>query len=99
MWWRRVAYFLTVAATTVLVVIPLSPGRDHFTWLGAQEATLASIVGLLDTVLPAFLAPWLQYYQQRPFQLFAGAAVILALIGVELPAEDRGRRSDARDLP
>ena len=94
-WWRRVAYFLTVAATTVLLLIPLSPGRDHFTWLGAQEATLASIVGLLDTVLPAFLAPWLQYYQQRPFQLFAGAAVILALIAwslrLKIVAVDRMR--------
>ena len=94
-WWRRVAYFLTVAATTVLLLIPLSPGRDHFTWLGAQEATLASIVGLLDTVLPAFLAPWLQYYQQRPFQLFAGAAVILALIAwssrLKVVAVDRMR--------
>jgi hypothetical protein len=62
----------------------LAPGRDHFTWLSAQEATLASIVGLLDTVLPAFLAPWLQYYQERPFQLFAGGAVILALIAWSL---------------
>ena len=94
-WWRRVAYFLTVAATSVLFVIPVSPGRDHLTWLGAQEATLASIVGLLDTVLPAFLAPWLQYYQQRPFQLFAGAAVILVLIAwslrLKIVAVDRMR--------
>ena len=83
-WWRRIAYFLIVAATTVLLIIPLSPGHDHLTWLSAPEATLASLVGLLDTVLPAFLAPWLQYYQQRPFQLFAGAGVILALIAWSL---------------
>lgn len=94
-WWRRIAYFLIVAATTVLFLVPLAPGRDHLTWLSAPEATLASIVGLLDTVLPAFLAPWLQYYQQRPFQLFAGGAVILALIAwsmqLKILAVDRMR--------
>ncbi len=78
-WWRRVAYFLTVVATLVLVLLPLCPARDHLDWLGAPQATLASLVGLLDSLLPGMLAPWLEYYQQRPFQLFAGAAVVLAL--------------------
>ena len=79
-WWRRVAYFLTVAATLVLLLIPLCPARDHLTWLGAPQATLASVVGLLASVLPGALAPWLQYYQQRPFQLFTGALVIVGLM-------------------
>lgn len=83
-WWRRIAYFLTVAATLVLLLIPLCPARERLTWLGAPQATLASLVGLLDTVLPGALAPWLQYYQQRPFQLFTGAVFILALIAWSL---------------
>jgi uncharacterized protein (DUF2235 family) len=79
-WWRRVAYFMTVAATAVLLSIPLCPAREHLTWLGASQPTLASLVGMLDSVLPGVLEPWLDYYQQRPFQLFAGAAIVLALM-------------------
>ncbi|BCS32024.1 hypothetical protein TBR22_A12290 [Luteitalea sp. TBR-22] len=95
-WWRRVSYFLTVAATLLLVLIPLCPAREHLTWLGAPQATLASLVGLLDSVLPAMLAPWLQYYQQRPFQLLAGAIVVFGLIAwsqrLKLAITDRMRR-------
>ncbi len=79
-WWRRLAYFFTVAATLVLVLIPLCPVRERLDWLGAPQATLASVVGMLDSLLPGALAPWLQYYQQRPWQLFAGAAIVLALM-------------------
>lgn len=79
-WWRRVAYFLTVAATLVLFLVPLYPLREHLRWLSAPQATLASLVGMLGSVLPGVLGPWLSYYQQRPFQLFAGAAVVLALM-------------------
>jgi uncharacterized protein (DUF2235 family) len=94
-WWRRVAYFLTVLATAAVLSMPLCPARDHLTWLGASQPTLASLVGMLDSVLPGMLAPWLEYYQQRPFQLLAGAAVILVLMAwsrrLEVAVTDRMR--------
>lgn len=79
-WWRRVAYFLTVAATLVVLAIPLIPIPVRAGWLDARQSTLASLVGLLDAVLPATVAPWVRYYQDRPFQLLAGVLVVGILV-------------------
>ena len=89
------AYFLTVAATSVLLLIPVSPGRDHLTWLGAPEAHVAVARGPAGHGAAGLPRAWLQYYQQRPFQLFAGAAVLFALMAwslrLKIVAVDRMR--------
>ncbi len=81
-WWRRVVYFLTVAATLTVVLTPLCPARDRLWWFAWESPPLASVVGLLDSFLPGVMAPWLDYYQQRPWQLAVGVFVIVVLLGV-----------------
>lgn len=79
-WWRRVVYFLTVATTLLLVLIPLCPVRDRLTWPGVDAPLLSSVIGLLGGLLPGVLAPWVAHYHQMPVQLLIGALVIGGLL-------------------
>lgn len=75
-------YFLTVAITLTVLLTPLWPARNRLSWFAWENHTLASVVGLLDSFLPGIMAPWLEHYQHRPWQLLAGVVAIVVLLGV-----------------
>jgi hypothetical protein len=85
-WWRRVVYFLTMAATLLVVLVPLWPGRDRIGLFDYALPIMSAGVSLLGGVLPAFLSGWLSHYETYPLQLFMGllAIAVLMVIGAKL---------------
>ena len=79
-WWRRVVYFVTVATTAVLGLIPLCPVRERLTWPDVDSPFLSSVVGLLAGVLPGGLSRWVTHYERQPVQLLIGVSVIAGLL-------------------
>jgi uncharacterized protein (DUF2235 family) len=77
-WARRILYFVTVGVTLFVLLLPLFPdlvdvGTGRHTYLGP-------LVGTLSAFVPGFADGWLAYYEERPAQLFVGAAIILGLL-------------------
>jgi len=96
-WWRRVAYFVTLGLTLLLVLMPawveevypppvLSDGR---TWLG-------TLIRGTAVFLPSAVEPWIATYADNSvyFLLLAGATslVILYSARCELRLRDQARR-------
>jgi len=96
-WLRRLTYFATLAATLLLVALPLYIGRlwtppllaDGRTWIGG-------IIRLLTIVLPAFAGKWVDVYADNPFYFLLLAVLIWVLLTVgnrlEQTLRDRARR-------
>jgi uncharacterized protein (DUF2235 family) len=80
-WWRRLTYFVTLAATLMLLSLPLVVGQlppppilsDGRTWVGG-------IIRLLTLVLPTFAGDWIEVYADNPFYFFVLGGVILLLL-------------------
>lgn len=78
-WWRRVLYFATIGATLLLALRPagLGPDPEGFPNIGIFLSALVSVSGSL---LPAMLAPVVQYFSRYPLELMVGAAIIGGLL-------------------
>lgn len=76
-WWRRLFYFLIVAATIALVALPLLPEDRVDPLCGDSRCYLGTAYGWLRWALPDFTEPWV-----AAFQRFAGltAALIVGII-------------------
>ena len=86
-WRRRVTYFATVFASLTLLLAPFVPGNTET--LNGAVPTLRGIVGLLAWLLPDAAAPWISYFQDYPWQLIVG----LAIIGVLMASSAKLKRS------
>ena len=96
-WWRRVIYFATLAATLLLLGLPLILGvlpdaplmTDGRTWIGG-------VIRLLTIVLPSFASRWVEVYADNPFYflLFGGFILMLLAVGtwMERRLRDQARR-------
>jgi len=97
-WWRRITYFVTLAATLLLVALPVIVDRlpapplltDGRTWIGG-------VIRLLTLILPAFAGQWIEVYADNPFYflVLAGVIVLLLLLSDRL---ERTLRDDARHV-
>jgi hypothetical protein len=95
-WRRRVAYFVTLGLTLLLVTMPAwvakVPGPpllgDGRTWIG-------SVIRLMEFFLPGFLAPWVDTYADNAFYFLLVAAAIGLVMAYssacELKLRDRAR--------
>jgi uncharacterized protein (DUF2235 family) len=95
-WGRRIIYFATLAATLLLLALPLILGvlpeapilTDGRTWIGG-------VIRLLTIVLPTFAGRWVEVYANNPFYflLFGGIIATLLAIGswMERTLRDRAR--------
>ncbi|MEO5823640.1 MAG: DUF2235 domain-containing protein [Vicinamibacteraceae bacterium] len=102
-WWRRITYFATLAATLLLVALPLFVARlptppvlaDGRTWIGG-------VIRLLTIVLPSFAGQWVDVYADNPVYFLMLAAVILVLLWfgtrMERTLRDRARSMWRRAL-
>jgi uncharacterized protein (DUF2235 family) len=81
-WRRRIAYFLTLGLTLLLVLLPLWVSRtrdppflaDGRTWLG-------EIIRLLNIILPQFLEGWVNTAAANSFYVLVLGVLILAIMG------------------
>lgn len=80
-WWKRVAYFLSIGVSLALLAFPL--------YLPATEAcqtascVLSPMIRWASLVLPGFASPWLRAYESHPacFLGFVGLFVLLLKAG------------------
>jgi hypothetical protein len=80
-WWRRVVYFLTVAASLYLVLYPLSRVVPR----SAKDTTalhpISDALGFLSVFLPNYGNPWFNDYQGDPLRFLIVATIIVVLMG------------------
>ena len=96
-WWRRITYFATLAATLLLLALPLLVGllptppvlSDGRTWIGG-------VIRLLTIVLPAFAGKWVEIYADNPFYFLLLSILIGSLMAfgkwLERTLRDEARR-------
>ena len=90
-WWRRVVYFATVAASLHLALFPLLYGSDRAAEFSTPLRTVSELIRLADNFLPNFFNWWLNSFATNPgrFVLAALLVVVLIYIGVRLGASIR----------
>ena len=97
-WWRRIIYFVTLAATLLLLSLPLTGVRwlprppiltDGRTWIGG-------VIRLLTVVLPSFAGRWVEVYADNPFYFLVLAGVIVVLLAFGTRIERRLRDNALR---
>jgi len=76
-WWKRNAYFATLAVTAALLLLPAGLGPLGLPNVGI---VLAGLVGLAGSFLPSFAAPVVEYFKGEPLELIIGGITILALM-------------------
>jgi uncharacterized protein (DUF2235 family) len=81
-WWRRLAYFTTVALTVLLLARPFVFDPDAGGVLAVPSNGLSAAIGLLATFLPEMAGPWVEFYQYRPIQLLLLGGAIAALLWI-----------------
>jgi hypothetical protein len=97
-WWRRLTYFATLAATLLLLILPMIVGRlPPPPILEDGRAGIGRIIGLLTLVLPAFAAGWVEVYADNPFYFLVFVATIFALLKIGKRLERR-LRDEARRM-
>ena len=92
-WWRRIIYFATLAATLLLLSLPLLARllprppllTDGRTWIGG-------VIRLLTVVLPSFAGEWVEVYADNPFYFLLLAGVIWLLLAFGTRMERRASR-------
>jgi hypothetical protein len=77
-WQRRIVYFATVAVSLYLIIQPLRAPVAAGALI--ERGVVARVLGLLDSFLPALVAPWIRYYQAHPTALVLGLALVLLLM-------------------
>jgi uncharacterized protein (DUF2235 family) len=77
-WWKRIAYFLSVGVTAALLLFPrynpAGPTCEGWTCF------VSPVIGLLQAVLPDFASPWLAAYQTHPDWFLGLAALLIVLL-------------------
>ena len=81
-WWRRIAYFATVFLTAALFARPFILDANAGGVLAVPSTALSGAIGLLSTFLPNAAQPWVEFYQNRPWQLIVLAGLVLTLLWV-----------------
>lgn len=97
-WWRRLTYFATLAATLLLLSLPAVVARlprppilaDGRTWIGG-------IIRLLTLVLPVSPGEWVEVYADNPFYFFLLGGIIFLFLKLGTRLE-RTLRDEARRI-
>jgi uncharacterized protein (DUF2235 family) len=79
-WYRRIAYFMTVGVTLATLVLVLLPDSINSRILPWAFPTVSGTIALLSGMLPAIAAPVLEHFETYPSQLVAGGLAALLLM-------------------
>jgi hypothetical protein len=84
-WWRRVVYFLTVAASVHLLAFPLFYGVDPSGEYTTPLRFVSEAVRIAGEFLPGFVTTWwLDSFATNPFTFLASVVLVALLIGLGL---------------
>ena len=90
-WFRRIAYFLTVAVTLTVLIVPFLPESIRTRILPWPLDSLSSLVAFAGGMLPGLASPIIDHYRKFPVQLLVGALVIVGLMSYSTWQERRIR--------
>jgi uncharacterized protein (DUF2235 family) len=85
-WWRRVVYFLTVAASFHLAAFPLLyktvKADEHSSWI----SWVGGVLRTAESVLPGFAGWWIESFATNPWKFLLGLAVLAGFmfLGIHL---------------
>ncbi|WP_398468826.1 DUF2235 domain-containing protein [Tardiphaga sp.] len=79
-WKRRIVYFLTVAATTALVIFPLVSGAQKSDEFTSPIRWVSDILRTLQGFLPGFAKTWIDGYARAPISFVVMVAILVALL-------------------
>ncbi len=79
-WYRRIAYFLTVGVTIATLALVLLPDSINARILPWAFPTVSGTIALLAGMLPAAAAPLFEHFVTYPSQLVAGGLAALLLM-------------------
>ena len=79
-WYRRIAYFLTVGVTVATLSLALLPESVNSRILPWAFPTVSGVIGLLAGMLPSIAAPVLDHFHTYPSQLVVGGVAALLLM-------------------
>jgi len=78
-WWRRIIYFATVAASALIVIAPfVFTRRDG--GIDGEGALVSRLVSIAGSMLPGLTAPWVDHFTRHPFQLVIGGLTVAGLM-------------------
>jgi uncharacterized protein (DUF2235 family) len=80
-WYRRIAYFLTVLVTVLIVLLAFMADEVNEKVLPGTFPTLAGTIELLAGMLPDIAAPVLEHFKNYPLQLVVGGFLAVGLMG------------------
>jgi uncharacterized protein (DUF2235 family) len=105
-WWRRVVYFFTVAASLHLALFPLIYGTMRSAEFETPLRIVSEILRLLGGFVPRFFNWWIDSFATNPGRFLFAAALVVVLIwiGSRLGAaiNDRMERiwdAEPQDIP
>jgi uncharacterized protein (DUF2235 family) len=82
-WWRRITYFVALAITLLLVLLPLQPERTAVEGLCADDrCLLPGLFGTLGWFLPGIAEPWLVAFGRHPLLVLALVLALLVAYGI-----------------
>lgn len=99
-WWRRVAYFASMIALALLVVLPfLASTIADSSWYqgagdafgrneGAAKSGLAPFLQAIAPVVPGWLSPWTTLLETMPFLTLACVAILVGVIRISAALRD-----------
>ncbi len=88
-WWRRVVYFLTVAASLYLVLYPLSRSVPRVAKDTTALHPISDALGFLSVFLPNYGNPWFNDYQGDPLRFLIVVALITILMALSSKLSSR----------
>jgi uncharacterized protein (DUF2235 family) len=104
-WWRRVVYFITVAASAHLALFPLIYQTDRAAEFATPLRMVSETIRLIGGFVPSLFVFWLNSYATNPGRFLVAAFLVGALIwiGTRLAAAITDRmqqiwRASLRDI-
>jgi uncharacterized protein (DUF2235 family) len=79
-WWRRVVYFLTVAASLHLVLFPLIYQTVRSAEFETPLRIVSELLRLLGGFVPGFFAWWINSFATNPGRFLFAVALVVVLI-------------------
>lgn len=76
-WKRRIAYFLTVAATVWLLAFPFLDDPELNAESYSQIRWVSDLIRLAGKALPGFASPWIDGYALEPWTFLISAGVVV----------------------
>jgi uncharacterized protein (DUF2235 family) len=85
-WWRRVVYFATLAASFHVALFPLLHGTNRAAEFSSPASWVSQLVRLVGDFLPGFAKWWIDSFAANPRWFVIGVATIVGLmsLGVNL---------------